>query len=218
LRPEFWHDRWRTGQIGFHQSAVDRHLEQFWPDLGLARDSRVFVPLCGKSIDLLWLRERGHFVEGVELSGGALESFCMVHGIASRRRILDDFDVYEATKLQLFCGDFFSLTPELLGSVSAVYDRAALISWAPELRAAYVKHVTALTSSGTQTLLVAMEYSQSQMIGPPFSVGVDDVEHLYARDHAILELSRQDISASEPRLRSRGATQLHEVCYRLTRL
>jgi thiopurine S-methyltransferase len=218
LEPQFWHARWRTGQIGFHQTAVDRHLEKFWPDLGLACDSRVFVPLCGKSLDLLWLRERGHSVVGVELSVVALESFCMEQGIPARRRTLDRFDLYEAARLELYRGDFYELSRELLRPFSAVYDRAALISWRPELRARYVAHMTALTSPGTQTLLIAMEYPQAQMSGPPFSVTTDEVERLYARDHAIQVLAKDDILANEPRLRSRGVTQLHEVCYRLTRL
>jgi thiopurine S-methyltransferase len=218
LQPEFWHDRWRTGQIGFHQSAVDRHLKQYWRDLGLANNGHVFVPLCGKSLDLLWLCEQGHSVTGVELSTVALETFCMEHGILAKRRTLDDFEVYKATQLQLFRGDFFALTPELIGPIAAVYDRAALISWVPELRATYVKHMTALTNIGTQTLLVAMEYPQQEMKGPPFSLDADEVDRLYAPNHEIRALSRQDILANEPRLRSRGVTQLHEACYRLTRL
>lgn len=218
MQPEFWHERWRMGQIGFHQSAVDRNLRQYWPDLGLTINSRVFVPLCGKSLDLLWLCERGHSVTGVELSTVALESFCMEHGIPAKRRIGDDFDIYEAPKLQLFRGDFFALTPKLLGPIPAVYDRAALIAWAPEQRAAYVNHITALTSPGTQTLLVTLEYPQEQMKGPPFSVAADEVDRLYARHHEIQALSRRDVLANEPRLRSRGVTQLHEICYRLTRL
>ena len=218
MQPEFWHERWRMGQTGFHQSAVDRNLTRYWPDLGPAIDSRVFVPLCGKSLDLLWLCERGHSVTGVELSTLALESFCMEHGIPAVRRTGDDFDVYEAPKLQLFRGDFFALTRELLDPMPAVYDRAALISWAPELRATYVQHITALTNPGTQTLLVTLEYPQEQMKGPPFSVDADEVERLYAPHHEIEALSRQDVLANEARLRSRGLTQLHEVCYRLTRL
>jgi thiopurine S-methyltransferase len=217
LQPDFWHKRWQIGQIGFHQSAVDRHLKRYWPDLGLASDSRVFVPLCGKSLDLLWLRERHHSVAGVELSAVALESFCMEQGISARRRTLEHFDLYEAPKLRLYRGDFFALTPALLGPVAAVFDRAALISWAPELRADYVAHITALTSHGTRTLLIAMEYAQSEMTGPPFSVGADEVDRLYGRNHTIQRLSEEDVLASEPRLRARGLTRLREVCYRVTR-
>ena len=218
MEPQFWHARWRSGQIGFHQSAVDRHFKQHWPELGLASHSRVFVPLCGKSLDLLWLLETGHAVAGVELSAVALESFCMEHGIPARRRTLDHFDVYEAAGLELYRGDFFDLGRELLKPFSAVYDRAALISWKPELRARYVAHMTSLSIPGTKTLLITMEYPQAQMSGPPFSVGADEVERLYARDHAVEVLAKEDVLANEPRLRARGVAQLHEVCYRLTRL
>jgi thiopurine S-methyltransferase len=218
VKPEFWHDRWRAGQLGFHQSAVDRNLKAYWPGFELAAASRVLVPLCGKTLDLLWLRDRGHAVVGVELSAVALETFCMENGIPARRRVLRDFDVYEAERLRLFRGDYFALTPELLGSVAAVYDRAALISWPPELRGSYVAHLTALTRPGTQTLLITLEYNQVQMSGPPFTVSADEVTRLYGAHHEIRRLGREDILANEPRLRSRGLTELHEVCYQLTRL
>jgi thiopurine S-methyltransferase len=218
LHPHFWHNRWRLGQTGFHQTVVDRHLQQHWPHLKFPADGRIFVPLCGKTLDLLWLRDQHHSVAGVELSEVALESLCLEQAIAARRRILDDFDVYEAGTLQLYRGDFFALSPERLGRVAAVYDRAALISWTPELRAAYVAHMLSLTSPGTQTLLITLEYPQAEMAGPPFSVDAAAVSRLYAPSHTIQCLSRQDVLAKDARLRSRGLTQLHEVCYRLTRL
>ncbi len=217
MQPDFWLERWRLGQIAFHQPAVDRRLEQHWPGLA-PRGGRVFVPLCGKSLDLLWLRERGHSVSGVELSAVALESFCMENGIPARRRILGAFDVYETEHLALFCGDFFALTPQLLGSVSAIYDRAALISWSPELRAAYAAHLASLTAPGARMLLICLEYPQAQMAGPPFSVSREDVDELYGPQFLIRELSRYDILDAEPKLRARGLGELQEVCYALTRL
>jgi thiopurine S-methyltransferase len=217
LQPEFWQRRWQSGQIGFHQSAVDRHLRRHWPALDVASDSRVFVPLCGKSWDLHWLWQQGHSVAGVELSAAALESFCMEQGVLARRRTIDGFDLFEAARLQLYSGDLFNLTVDLLGACAAVYDRAALIAWPRQLRAAYVAHLSTLTQAGTQTLLVTVEYAQEQMSGPPFSVGPDDVHDLYSANHEIQELSRQDILANEPRMRARGLSRLQEVCYRLTR-
>lgn len=218
MQPEFWRERWRAGQIGFHESQVNRYLRLHWPDLGLDRGSRVFVPLCGKSLDLLWLRDRGHPVVGVELSAIAVQAFCMENGIPARRRIEPTFDLYEAPNLDLLCGDFFAVTPAEMGNVAAVYDRAALISWAEEQRQPYVEHLNRLTPSAAETVLVTLEYRQAQMAGPPFSVPAAEVARLYAKRHAIRELSRQDVLASEPRMRSRGVTELFEVCYRLTRL
>ena len=218
MRPEFWHERWRTGQIGFHQSSADRNLTRHWPSLRLDGGSRVFVPLCGKSLDMLWLRDQGHCVIGVELSATAVEAFCMENGIPARRRVLEYFDVYEAANIELFRGDFFALTPALLGSVAAVYDRAASISWTEELRAPYVAHLAALLRPGTHLMLISMEYPQAQMSGPPFSLNGADVRRLYSPYFEIHELSRGDILSKEPHLRARGLTELIEVCYHLRRV
>jgi len=217
MEPQFWQNRWRNGQIGFHQASVDRNLRRHWPELSLGEAHHVFVPLCGKSLDLLWLRDQGHAVLGVELSARALEDFCRENGVPARRRTQGDFDVYEAENLELYRGDFFKLTPSLLGAVDAVYDRAALISWAPELRSAYADHIATIVRPGTQMLLITLEYPQAQMSGPPFCVPRDEVERLYSPRFQIREVARQDILASEERLQSLGVTTLFEVCYYLVR-
>jgi thiopurine S-methyltransferase len=218
VQADFWLNRWRTAQIGFHQASADRHLKAYWPLLELAANSPVFVPLCGKSLDLMWLRERGHSVTGVELSPVALESFVMEHGIPAQRRVLADFDVYAAERLKLYRGDLFKITRAQLGDTAAVYDRAALISWMPAAREAYVKHLTSLTSKGTQTLLIVVEFPAEQMQGPPFPLTRDTIQSLYSGHYSIEELARHEILELEPRLRARGLSELREVCYRMTRL
>jgi thiopurine S-methyltransferase len=125
---------------------------------------------------------------------------------------------YEAFKLELFQCDFLTLSPALLGEVQAVYDRASLISWAPDLRKAYVDHLTSVTSTGTQTLLVTLEYEQSECAGPPFSVDATEVQRLYAESHAVQEIARRNILSDEPRMRARGVSSLTSVCYKIVRL
>jgi thiopurine S-methyltransferase len=75
MQPEFWHKKWASNQIGFHLPQVNPYLQRFWPDLNLSSHARVLVPLCGKSLDLLWLAGRGHRVLGIELSEKAVEGF-----------------------------------------------------------------------------------------------------------------------------------------------
>jgi thiopurine S-methyltransferase len=218
MQAEFWLDRWSNGQIGFHQASVDGDLIRHWRTLALPKSSRVFVPLCGKSLDLLWLRDQGHEVVGIELSDIALQAFFAENGIAARRRLVAGFDLYEAANLELLGGDFFALTPQLLGNVAAAYDRASLVSWTPELRTRYVEHLTALTGAGSETFLITLEYPQAQMKGPPFSVDSEEVHRLYSGHHSIHELARRDVLDTEPRMRARGLSSLTEVCYRITRL
>jgi thiopurine S-methyltransferase len=217
MEPRFWQERWRTGRIGFHQPSTDRSLEAHWPRLDMGEQSRVFVPLCGKSLDLLWLRDRGHCVTGIELSATAVEAFFLENGVAARRRVNATFDVYEAERLRLIRGDFFALTPAVLGRAEAVYDRAALISWMPALRERYVEHLAGLLAPAARMLLISLEYPQSQMAGPPFSVTRNEIMRLYSRQFRIEEIARQDILANEARLRSAGLTELLEVCYLLVR-
>jgi thiopurine S-methyltransferase len=166
---------------------------------------------------MLWLKDQGHRVVGVELSEIAVESFCMENGIPARRQVRGEFDIYETPELRLYRGDFFALTRTDLEDVVAVYDRAALISWTPELRSRYVEHLSALVNARTQMLLVTVEYPQAQMAGPPFALMYEEVAQLYLPHFTLHEIDRQDVLANEPRLRARGVLELFEVTYQLIR-
>jgi thiopurine S-methyltransferase len=217
MRPDFWLDRWSQGRIGFHNPHVEPRLERRWRDLKLPLRCPVFVPLCGKSIDLSWLVSQGHEVTGIELSNIAVQAFFAENGIPARRRIFPDFDRYEAPHLSLLQGDFFRLTTEVLGHVSAVYDRAALVSWSPELRDAYVQHLTAITATNTSIFLITVEYTPIELPGPPFSIDFNEVARLFAKEYSIRILDRDDVLHAEARMRARGAATMHEVCYQLQR-
>lgn len=215
MRPDFWADRWQNGRIGFHRTTVDAFLPAHWAELGFLERRCVFVPLCGKSVDLVWLRDCGHDVIGVELSEIAVESFFSENGVPARRREYSEFDRYDARQLELVRGDFFELDAEGLRTVSAVYDRAALISWAPELRAGYVQHLTAITPRDASIFLVVLEYQQTQRIGPPFSVAFDEVHRLYSGAYDIREHARRDVSTSDAKLSAGVPGSTFEVCYHL---
>jgi len=216
MEHRFWLERWSRGQTGFHQTSVDPNLERYWPGLGLPKGSRVFVPLCGKSLDLLWLRDRGHDVVGIELSELAIEAFCLENGIPAGRRALPPFDRYESPRLSLLRGDFYAASAALLGNVTAIYDRAALVVWPPDQRGWYVAHLNDVAPGTASMLLIALEYPQAEMSGPPFSVGRGEIERLFSRDYDITELGRRDV-LTEPRMRDRGLSSMFDVAYRLVR-
>ncbi len=70
-----WRQRWQEGRIGFHLEETHPALVKHWPELGVADGTKVLVPLCGKSLDMRWLADRGHPVLGIELAPEAIEQF-----------------------------------------------------------------------------------------------------------------------------------------------
>ncbi len=217
MDPEFWHQRWREGRIGFHQDRVTPLLERHWSSLELAPGSRVFVPLAGKSLDLAWLASQGHRVLGVELSQLAVEQFFHEHGLAPAIRDSRYGRHYLAGGVELVQGDVFMLDAGLLSGCAAVFDRAALIALPPELRRRYADKVYARLPGGCRGLLVTIDYPPEEKQGPPFSVDGDEVQALFGSRWRIDLLERRDILDKEPRFAAEGVTRLHTAAYRLVR-
>jgi hypothetical protein len=127
MEHSFWHERWESGRIGFHQGKPNKLLLAHFDALGLADRSRVFLPLCGKTRDIAWLLSQGYRVAGAELSELAIRQLFEELGVEPVISNLGQFKRYSATDIEIFVGDIFSLTAELLGPVDAVFDRAALV-------------------------------------------------------------------------------------------
>lgn len=188
---DFWHNRWQEGRIGFHQSDVNEFLKCWWSSLKLPVKSTVFVPLCGKSKDMLWLAAQGHRVIGVELSEIAARDFFAEQNVQPDIEQAGDFVRYSANGVTIWCGDFFDLKPTDLEGVAAVFDRAALIALPKNMRLRYAEHLRALLPVGCQLLLVGMEYDESRLSGPPFNVPWAEISALFDHQGVLKILSEQ---------------------------
>jgi len=215
MEKAFWIGKWELQETGFHQPEVNAALRKFWSGLGLSPGARVFVPLCGKSGDMIWLREQGHEVTGVELSPLGVEAFFAENCLTPEKSKQGAFDVSEADGIRILCGDFFALTAESLAGVTAVYDRAALIALPPELREKYAAHMAKILPPGARMLVVTLEYPQEEMQGPPFSVPEAEVRRLYAARAGVEVLMHEDVLEKNPRFSGRGASALHENAFRV---
>lgn len=214
---EFWHGKWTRQDIGFHRPSINPHLLRHWPSLGLGAGTRVLVPLAGKSLDVKWLRDQGHEVVAIELSEIAVEGFFTEARLAPRRTPEGVFMRYEADGIRFLAGDLFATTPAQIGPIDAVYDRASLIALPRPMRSAYATHIASLQRQGVLALLIALEYAEHEMKGPPFPVLEPEIRALFAATHAIDAIAAVDVTADEPGLRARGATRLVERVYRLER-
>lgn len=214
MQPEFWHQRWKDDRIGFHLGQVNPYLVKYWPSLELRSGSRVFVPLCGKSLDMLWLAEQGHEVVGVEISPIAVRAFFEENRLEPVISQQGAFEIWSVDQITLLLGDFFELTPGQLGEVAVVYDRASLIALPAELRPEYVGHLNALCPTAPR-LLITLDYDQSKMDGPPFAVSDEEVRELYADRSSLTCLAAEDVLGDNARFREQGLEYLVESVWQM---
>ncbi len=217
LEHEFWHRAWEKGKQGWQQQEVNVHLESWWSEFDDDKTAEVFVPLCGKSLDMLWLLEQGHEVSGIELSQAAVESFFREHAIPFEITDIGLFQSYSSYGLKILSGDFFNLTPALLAETKLVFDRAALIALPQSMRAAYAEKMRSILSDQSKIFLITMIYDESRMSGPPFSVDDEEVFRIFGDGFEIKKIH----SSSDPSLlgglAKRGLDALQENVFFLTK-
>jgi thiopurine S-methyltransferase len=188
----FWHDRWRKGEIGFHAGEANPFLVKYFDRLKLAEGSRVFVPLCGKTLDISWLLSKGYRVAGAELSKLAIDQLFSEMKLQPKITKIGTLEHYRAPSLDVYVGDIFELSCEALGPVDAIYDRAALVALPESLRSPYARHLMSLTHKAP-LLLIAYEYDQRLQEGPPFSISDEEVHKHYKHHYELSLLESCDV-------------------------
>lgn len=205
----FWHLRWEKNEIGFHESQANKLLLNYFHTLGLSKGSRIFVPLCGKTLDIAWLVSNGFRVVGVELSERAVEQLFVELGVTPDITDLGHLKYYSTQDIEIYVGDIFELSRQQLGLVDAVYDRAALVALPEDMRSRYTAHLREITNTSPQ-LLICFEYDQNLMDGPPFSIGPDKVSSQYRNSYVLTHLERVDVAGG-----LKGKCKAYEHVWRL---
>ena len=107
-----WESRWQENRIGFHLNEVNPNLMQFSKELLQYNPDRVFVPLCGKTLDLCWLSKKTKKVIGVELVKKAVQNFFIENKILYFLKQEANLQKYSSKSIDIYLGDFFNLNPE----------------------------------------------------------------------------------------------------------
>jgi thiopurine S-methyltransferase len=187
---KFWHERWKTNEIGFHEGRANALLVKYFNRLELRKGARVFVPLCGKTRDISWLLSKGCLVVGAELSEIAIRQLFSELGLkpniaGAKSSALKQ---YSAKNVEVFVGNIFDVSRAKVGTVDAIYDRAALVALPPAVRKRYTAHLRRITNTAPQ-MLVSFEYDQSVFQGPPFSIINPELVRHYGKHYDLVLLS-----------------------------
>ena len=217
MKIEFWEQRWDEGSIGFHLSEVNPYLVKYWPQVNAAKDATVLVPMCGKSLDMMWFVSQGLNVLGVECSEKAIRAFSDEQKLDLKSNKHKRFVAHISPGLSMLEGDFFHLDREDLSNVSVVYDRASLVALPAAMRKQYVDLLAKNLPDRVSILLVTIEYDQVLMSGPPFSLSSDEVERLYKPHFLVEKLHQQDVLNEQPRFKQKGLDMMIERVYKISR-
>ena len=193
MEASFWHQKWARGEIGFHQKDFNPFLLKYLEILNLPKESRIFLPLCGKTRDFSFLLANGYQVVGAELSELAVKELFKELCLNPEINLIGDLIRYSAQDIDVFVGDIFDVTAKYLGEISAIYDRAALVALPVEIRAQYISHLMNVTKSAPQ-LLITFEYDQKLMDGPPFSLTESEIKHHYGSKYQLKVLESNFVS------------------------
>jgi len=210
-----WESRWQEGRIGFHLLQVNTYLRRFSANLLKSEPKNIFVPLCGKTLDLPWLANRTKKVVGVEMVSQAVEEFYAENEISYSIKPAGKLQLFENDSIDIFQGDFFDLTQEETGLFEAIYDRGSIVALALPERQKYVEHLLSFLAPGGRLLLITLEYDQEQMSGPPFSVAYVEIEMLFSQYGKLELLETCDIL--DERLRNKGLDGILERVYQLVK-
>lgn len=193
MEKEFWHKIWEDEKIGFHNQEANRFLVQHFSALNLKEKSKIFVPLCGKTLDILWLLQKGYKVVGIELSQKAVEELFISLNIKPTIKTVGKLTLYSASDIEIYTGDIFDLDKSTLGKIDAVYDRAAIVALPLEMRKQYSQLMKNITACVPQ-LLITLVYDQSLKKGPPFSITDNELKEHYNNSYTIklLQSSKEE--------------------------
>jgi len=210
---EYWENRWITNQTGWHRSVYNDLMVKYWPKLGIPTDSKVLVPLCGKSLDMLWLAEKGHAIVGIEFTRLAVDRFFsenkLEHIIVKHPNYIE----FSNDRFTILNGNILVIPSDLI-QAEAWYDRAAMIAINPELREDYVSQIRQQTKVGAVGLLITYSYPQEEMEGPPFSLNDDDVFQLFQDGFRVECLETIELEDEK----ERGLSRINSSVFVLTRV
>ncbi len=205
MQPSFWINAWKEGKRGFHLDHPNPYLCERAREV-FGESGRILVPLCGATHDLRYLERCGYEAVGVEISPIAVRELADREGLSAVAA-----DRFEQGGITVHLADFFEVTPERIGPVTGIWDRAALVALHPDQRAAYVAKQRELLESG-QLLLQTLTYDATKAGGPPWSTPPEVVRELWPEARCILEEEMEPL----PRFAEAGIASMVAHLYTAT--
>ncbi len=198
MEKEFWERAWEERNIGFHMTETNVFLKWALDNQVIQKRKTALVTLCGKSLDLIFLRDLGFHVYGIEIAEAAVLEFFSENNLEYEVKQSESFKIFETRGITIFCGDLFALSKDLLPKIDFIYDRASNVALPPEMRPDYYAKVKELSSKGTEMLLLTGHSQEKDIFGPPFSIPKEEIDAAYkeyTQEFKILQEEKKKVTS-----------------------
>jgi thiopurine S-methyltransferase len=202
---QYWYKKWENEDIGFHNDRTNPVLLNFIEKFISYQnniESSCLIPLCGKSKDLLFLKEFFKQITGVELVKKAIDDFFSENQL--KANVFKDTYKYE--NLEIINHNIFDLPKSNKKKFKYIYDRAAIIALPEKKRRSYVNSLKDLMDNTCTILMITIEYSSQSVVGPPFSVSKKEIQE-YFKGFSIDEVHHEKLVSALSKFKDIQITQ-----------
>ena len=172
LNPNFWQERFETGQTGWDRGGPSPQLKH-WLDNGELSPCRIAVPGCGRGWEVAELAQRGFDVTGLDYTEAAVrEAQAKLHQMGLAAEILQ--------------ADVLSYHPEQL--FDAVYEQTCLCAIDPDHWIQYADQLARWIRPGGHLYALFMQAGrpgaqEGLKEGPPFHCDINAMHALFNSRH-----------------------------------
>lgn len=190
MEASFWFKSWDLGGFytSFHRSDIHPYVLQYMNPESI-EGKNILVPLCGKTVDMIYLSRFANRVIGVEIVEKAIIQFFEENNLTYNQ--LDE-ETYISGNITILKTDFMALSKERIGEIDWVLDRASLVALPFEMRTEYIRTLDRITDVGTKQLIITLEYFPL-INSAPFCIKPTEVEEYYAAGHVINHVEQPNL-------------------------
>ena len=187
-----WESIYSLDEAGWSIPIISVYLLDKFKEIEKEKPSlNIFVPLCGKSPDMLWMAKRGHRIVGIEWVEQTVKAFFQESDLEYHVEVTElggsKIGVYKSSSLPvtIYCGDFFAFKDNPLGEFDFIWDNSSIGSFRHEKRSDYVSINSSILKPNGKILLGTFDYEHDEHSYIPFAATKSEVAKLYASQYDI---------------------------------
>ncbi len=213
MEASFWLKSWELGGFytSFHRRDIHPYVLEYMNPEEI-ENTNILVPLCGKTVDMMYLSQYANKVIGVEIVEEAILQFFQENNLSYE---MPNDETYISGNITILRKDFMKLTKAEIGQIDWVLDRASLVALPYEMRTDYIKAIDRLSDVGTKQLVVTLEYFPL-INSAPFCINPSEVEDYYGAGHIIKHVESPNLP-NHGMVRKWNLAFLYEHCFVLTK-